>query len=449
MTFARNAAVNGDWWLGGALDKPPLTIYAAAFSMTLVGVEPLPDGVLTLDMYQGEFAGRLPNLLAGVLLVAVLMRLTHAIAPPASRKTAPLIAGLLVGCSPYLIAFSPTAFTDMFMLLFSLIALWQMQKGRGAASGVFFALSFASKPQAVFFLLLLLAVGGATQRKAIRMFLITGVVGMGLLFLWDGLRPGESIFALGAANNTPGQWFAAINEIPARFAIWLHYSLWLFGGVWLVLAAALFIAVRKRVTIQWRVLGWFVGWIAGYALLHLITAVNTYDRYWLPLLPLLAILLARVLADVIHQAKPAIQRRAWAALVLLCIMTGLFASRADLPIGGDMRHHHGIDEAAQFLNAQPVATVGYDHWLGWHLGYYLGQWTDKRVVYYPAPAPLIEDALSLDEVGMRYFPVPDYADAERWLAAFDEAGFQPYVAFEAGRITIYGLIPPVAAEPDA
>jgi len=449
MTFARNAAVNGDWWLSGGLDKPPLTIYAAAVSMMLIGVEPLPDGVLNLDIYQGEFAARFPNLLAGILLVAVVMRLTQAAAPPPLRKTAPFIAGLLVGCSPYLIAFSPTAFTDMFMVLFSLIAIWQMQQGRGTSSGVFFALSFASKPQAVFFLPLLLALGWLNQRNAIRMFLITGGVGMGLLFLWDGLRPGESIFALGAANNTPGQWFASVDLIPTRFVIWLHYSLWLFGGVWLVLAAALFIAVRKRVTIQWHILGLFGVWIVGYAALHLITAVNTYDRYWLPLLPLLVILLARVLAEVIHQAKPTIKRGAWAGLVLLCIITGLFASRADLPIGGDMRHHHGIDEAAHFLNAQPVATVVYDHWLGWHLGYYLGQWTDKRVVYYPAPQPLIDDALALDETGTRYFPVPDYADAEHWLAAFDAAGFQPYVAFEAGRITIYGLIPPLSAASDA
>ncbi|HLU11718.1 MAG TPA: hypothetical protein VK003_18735, partial [Oceanobacillus sp.] len=33
-TFARSAALNGDWLLHGSLDKPPLTIYASALSMT-------------------------------------------------------------------------------------------------------------------------------------------------------------------------------------------------------------------------------------------------------------------------------------------------------------------------------------------------------------------------------------------------------------------------------
>ena len=33
-TFARDAALNGAWMLPGALDKPPLTFYAMALSMS-------------------------------------------------------------------------------------------------------------------------------------------------------------------------------------------------------------------------------------------------------------------------------------------------------------------------------------------------------------------------------------------------------------------------------
>ena len=38
---------------------------------------------------------------------------------------------------------------------------------------------------------------------------------------------------------------------------------------------------------------------------------------------------------------------------------------------------------ARHLNGKPVATVIYDPWLGWELGYYLGVWHDKRRVHYP------------------------------------------------------------------
>ena len=46
MTFARDAAVKGEWLLPGALDKPPLSIYLSALSMVGVGVTTDSDGVL-------------------------------------------------------------------------------------------------------------------------------------------------------------------------------------------------------------------------------------------------------------------------------------------------------------------------------------------------------------------------------------------------------------------
>ena len=41
-TYARNAAVYGDWMLSGPLDKPPLSLYAMAVSMQFTGVSHLP-----------------------------------------------------------------------------------------------------------------------------------------------------------------------------------------------------------------------------------------------------------------------------------------------------------------------------------------------------------------------------------------------------------------------
>ena len=59
MTAARSAAVQGDWLLLRVpQDKPPLTMYANALSLTFFGVHTDADGVLYLNSQRGEFAGR-------------------------------------------------------------------------------------------------------------------------------------------------------------------------------------------------------------------------------------------------------------------------------------------------------------------------------------------------------------------------------------------------------
>ena len=97
---------------------------------------------------------------------------------------------------------------------------------------------------------------------------------------------------------------------------------------------------------------------------------------------------------------------------------------------------------ADFLSGQPVATVIYDHWLGWQLDYYLGVWHDKRRVYYPSPQALVADALRLCENGTRYFPVPRGQPHQVWLEALEQAGFGIRTALETEYFRVYGLTPP-------
>ena len=86
------------------------------------------------------------------------------------------------------------------------------------------------------------------------------------------------------------------------------------------------------------------------------------------------------------------------------------------------RHH---------LNAKPVATVIYDPWLGWELGYYLGQWHDKRRVHYPTPAALVAGALALDEASATAtFVAPVDQPHDDWLAALRGLGFGVDVDYE-------------------
>src|SRR5690242_17297442 len=80
MTSARNAAVNGDWWLlAEPVDKPPLTFYMNALALVCCAVESDASGVLQLDALKGEFAARFPSLLLSILLVAVTMKLAKTI----------------------------------------------------------------------------------------------------------------------------------------------------------------------------------------------------------------------------------------------------------------------------------------------------------------------------------------------------------------------------------
>ena len=71
-TFAREAAINGGWWLPGPLDKTPLAIYANALAQVFVG--------------DSEFAARLPGFFASILLMPVMVAAARAWYQRASDK---------------------------------------------------------------------------------------------------------------------------------------------------------------------------------------------------------------------------------------------------------------------------------------------------------------------------------------------------------------------------
>ena len=124
--------------------------------------------------------------------------------------------------------------------------------------------------------------------------------------------------------------------------------------------------------------------------------------------------------------------------------TSAATSATHSPINSGHHAYTGIDDLADFLNQQPVATVIYDHWLGWELGYYLGQWHDKRLTYYPTPNALVQDALALCEIGPRFLPVPKTHAPGPWLEALRDAGFEVTLAYDDSRFAAYRFMPPWA-----
>lgn len=446
MTFARNAAVNGDWMLTGALDKPPLSIYSSAVSMIISGITSDAGGVLQLDVHRGELSARLPNVLYAILLVALMMRLAHDLY---HQSTVTLLAGIITATSPYLLAFGATAFTDMSLLFWGTFALWLSVRQRYGWAGLALGLAFWSKQQAIFFVPIITIVSmhqitapSAHQRRRRALGVIMLLVMLGLLMIWDATRIDTSIFVLGTLNNTPDSLIAPTTDYLPRLAKWSQLGVWLLGHpivtvglVGMAIAGHLWAVLQGR---HQRIDSVFILIIMAYIAGHTVLAFNQYDRYLLILLPMLVMFCARGLYHIvtIRQTQSITVFLASSAVLLALITTS-----NTIPIGGDKGAHTGIDNLADYLNSKPVATVIYDPWLGWELGYYMGQWTNKRRVHYPTPTALVADALELDEVGLRYLVAPADVDPTDWLQALEHAQFEVTLDHAQDNFRVYRIRP--------
>ncbi|MFN8451800.1 MAG: hypothetical protein U0521_25215 [Anaerolineae bacterium] len=146
-TFARHAALGGDWLLHGDLDKTPLSIYASAVSMSFVAAQPA-NGVLDFAPRLGEFAARLPGALAMITLTAftcvLAQRLYHDRATAAWATVRRLLA-LQRGLRR-------DRLHKPLMLALAGLSLLLAARGRWLWSGAAMALAFASKQQALYLL---------------------------------------------------------------------------------------------------------------------------------------------------------------------------------------------------------------------------------------------------------------------------------------------------------
>ncbi len=455
MTFARNASVNGDWMLSGSLDKPPLSIYTSAVSMMFTGITADNNGVLQLDVHIGEFSGRLPNAVYAILLVALMIRLAHDLYR--NEKVA-LFAGLITATSPYLLAFGATTFTDMSLLFWGVLAVWLMLIRRYGWAGLAFGLAFWSKQQAIFFMPLVLGIYYLTCNRCREeaclfptfptiKFMATTSLMISLLFLWDTSRPETSIFILGTVNNSPESLITPLSDYLLRLGEWLNLSGWLISHpilTWMSLILAIggtywhFIHRDKHYRLD--IILWLYS--IAYVMLHTALALNQYDRYLLIILPALILLCARGLTRI--GRIPSLQRYVVGLLGFVLIVSSLYISQTHNPIGGNGGKYQGVDDFADYLNSKPIATVIYDRWLGWELAYYMGQWTNKRRVYYPTPNALVAGALELDEIGDRYLIAPITQDVRSWILALEDVGFTVILDYEDRRFKAYRLLVPVS-----
>ena len=383
------------------VDKPPLVLYLLALSLKSFG--------------HSEMVLRAPGMLASVLTVFV----TYGLARRMVGERAALLAGALLALSPFAILFGPTAFTDPWLTLFMIGAAWAAATGRPFWAGILQGLALASKQQGVFgvpLVLVLLMIAECPSpkgsRRPIEMAKRIGLalLGFALVFgpvtYWDSLR----------WHNRPSYWdqslrtyggvaLAPLAEWSQRAVEWARQMGYLFGApaismlllmiagisVWLRCFADL--RPREHRTRLWTLL--LAGYSLCYLLVHLVFTFQPWDRYLLPLLPLICILAGDGLLNLwsaLRRHLPILTARWIAApLVLALAYAASLGVTARVPVGSDIGAYQGVAEAARFLARQPSGTTVYYDRLGWHLGYYLYDLPIERS-WYDGPAKLAREA---------------------------------------------------------
>jgi 4-amino-4-deoxy-L-arabinose transferase-like glycosyltransferase len=382
--------------LGAPVDKPPLSLYALAGSFAVFG--------------RSELAARVPGLWASLLGIC----LTYCLGTRLYDGTTGTLAALFLALSPYDILFARTAFTDPALVVWTLAALYAAASRRWLASGLSVGLAFAAKQHALVLTPLVLATGlivflGRKRRKGLgsRRYVgrAAGAFASGLaaplvgVLAWDSARwPTRPGFWQQSKMSYGGLAWAPVAEWGARLVDWLGWARYLPGSIGLasmvcLLSLALLLygwlwQPQRRAT--WLDTLW-IAYIVAYLLLHTVLEFAVWDRYLLPLAPLVSLILARSVSRVggwrsstipmhwttglPHWFGACVDRtRVLVPTLILCLAlaSGLQAARNGYPVGGEHWAYHGLDEIALYLRENaPDDAVLYHHWLRWHYGYYL------------------------------------------------------------------------------
>ncbi|MBN1889750.1 MAG: glycosyltransferase family 39 protein [Thermoflexales bacterium] len=456
-----------DVWLSSqAADKPPVAFYLMALSFNYV--------------WRCEAAARLPGLLAGTLCVPLGFQVSG------SRfKDVAWVTAALVAFSPYMIAFSPTAFLDPLMVAFALAAWAAAGRGRAFLAGILLGLSAATKLTGLLFLPLVgfqiatrAPLRNGLSQLANRKFGSGLVVVLALVLIWDRVKGGTP-FWVQQAINYEGARLVPLAEALPRLQAWLSFFPYFFGRPALVAFAIIAVvqlvlcvlrftfyacprgeakrvsrftlhvsSLSRQAWLPWLGFGLF------YLAVHCLLAFQLWDRYLLGLVPVAALLAAHITARFVSgftfyiipslprdvsrftpyiipslprdvsrfMSSRACRGTFYVLLLILLLPPALTAAGSGYPVGGDHGAYDGIEGVADYLRARPEGTVVYDHWLGWEFRYYLWD-APVYVAHFPEPGWLRDDLRLWGQSAPRYVTVPAYVSADPVLEAVAQAGF--------------------------
>ncbi len=352
-------------------DKPPLYLWLLGGTFRLFGVS--------------EASARWLNVACSTLLIPVVA----ATARRAWRPLAGTIAAMALALNPYAVSFGATAFTDPLLVLAGTLAMCLAVYGRAGAAGLFLGAAVMTKQQGLFFAPLVVgalwatAPRGERARPSFGQALLRLGAGAALavapVVYWDSLRwaVAPSPWDL-ATRNYAALGLASPLAWPERAAAWGELAWQLAGSAtaW-ALAAALVaggLLAGRRTPGRDRLIALIALWSTVFLLLHGMATVQAWDRYLLPLAPMLALAVG-------WGGGRLVAWRAWtpsrAALVIagaLLVWTppAWRAAAGALPIGGDHGAYAGLPAAIE-----QVRTLGgeqyvlYHQALGWHYRFYL------------------------------------------------------------------------------
>ena len=456
-TWAREIAIWRDPLLAmQPVDKPPLLFYLQALFYPLFG--PV------------EFAARWPNWIASLLLVPLTGILVWKLY---RRAETAVLAAALVALFPLTIQFSPTAFTDPLLTFLLITGLTAVVTRKPGWAGILFGLALLTKYQAVLFLPLLLGLGWvlgwrlAWWSRWLAGFLPTLIA----LFTWEFARSGRFLLWENQIGNFGGVRLSHSWELWPRFWAWvdlwqtavspLIFFLLIFAVVWFVIQTCQVSLAggcgwSNRPDRSSRVDQLLLIFILSYGLFHWLFAIPVWDRYLLPLLPLLAILLARAY-DALK--VPGTGRTIWlnsrfcapclalgGILALLLVSASWPARNGRTQLGSSPNSDQGAADIAAALADAPYGTVLYDHWFSWQWRYHL---FDKRVFvnWFPHADALATDLTAFGQDGApRYLALPNTAVAQPILRTVQEAGFTLTAVAQSNQIILYKIISPQSTQ---
>ncbi len=485
--FREDEAIYSTWalhaWNGDPLflavwpDKPPLFLWILGGAFRLFG--------------PGEGTARWLNILASTATIPVTALTAHRL----WGRWAGWAAGWALALNPFAISFAPTAYTDPMLVLWGSLALHAAVTRRGFWAGLWLGAAIMTKQQGLLYAPLILGLLWAhrpLQEEPLAQRILPPLLGLALLtgpiLLWDSLRwsVAPSPWDLSLRHYGPLLLLPPTQWLP-RLQEWgqLAWHLTASGAVWGMLGAGIGamglgpwwmrgakgqrrhtpppahetrhpgvrppIPQSPNLPIPQSPISnlLLTAWSLAFLALHVVTSVQVWDRYLLPLAPMLAL----GIGWMVQELAPGLRERIGTAPLLLAGMAGLAlllgpawtAAQGGLPVGGDHGDYAGLREAVAWLQTEaPEDAVLYHRVLGWHFRYYLFQRTGPdgmELRWFPSTVYLADNAAKTPH-RRKFLIQPDWAplrDASRRLA---QRGLRWERRFRQGRFTVYELVTP-------
>jgi hypothetical protein len=416
---------------GVIVDKPPVFLYTLALFFRLFG--------------PSETAARLPNIIASLVSILIVYHLALELA----NRGVALLSALFMALSPFDIQFAPTAFTDPLMVCLTLASFLLTVQRRHLPAGLAMGLALMTKPTAVFFVPLLLFFTALPYGRGWlgrRLGLALLRLGLGFLAVclavvcWDLVIRVDCVnFLSASAARYGGLKVVPWERLLPRLQGWLRQLHFLTGsrvldtalvlGVPILLASGLWRRRQRSAwLLDWGLATFFVYFVA----VHTMLSFSIWDRYMLGLVPVAAVLLARVVLLPLDILPERVRQHKRAMViyvtVLGVILTAVLAAptqtavRYGFPVGGDHGAFQGIDDVADYFRANvPAGSIVFHKWLAWHYSFYMFD-LPLEYYWYPDHQFVLDSAEKLPDL-RKYVVFPSWTSADELREVLNEGGW--------------------------